>query len=280
MKIRDNISGRLVIFTDLDGTLLDSFYSFKEALPALRLIKRKGVPLILCSSKTRLEIESYRERLENIDPFVSENGGGIYIPKGYFNVQIPESGFQIEDNKDYTIIKLGAEYSDLRNAVIELRRMGFDVKGFGDMSVMEVSQLTGLDTHEARMAKARDFDEPFVFNGGEALLERLVQSIKDMGFNMTRGSLFHILGESDKGRAVEILRGLYSGKDQHISTIALGDSPNDIEMLQNVDYPVTVQKSNGSYDERIKVRGLIKAKGIGPKGWNEAMLKLLETLLV
>jgi mannosyl-3-phosphoglycerate phosphatase len=279
MNIRDNISGRLVIFTDLDGTLLDSCYSFKDALPALRLIKKRGLPLILCSSKTGLEIEFYRERIENIDPFVSENGGGIYIPKGYFNVQIPETEFQTEENKDYTIIKLGAKYSDLRNAVTELRRLGFDVKGFGDMSVREISRLTGLDTHEARMAKAREFDEPFVFNGGEALLKRLSQSIKDMGFNMTRGVLFHILGESDKGRAVEILKDLYAGKDQHILTIALGDSPNDIEMLQNVDYPVTVQKSNGAYDERIKVRGLIKAKGIGPKGWNEAMLKLLKTLL-
>ena len=280
MKIRDNISGRLVIFTDLDGTLLDSHYSFKDALSALRLIKDRGVPLILCSSKTGVEIECYRERLENIDPFVSENGGGIYIPKGYLNVKIHESGFQTEEKKDYTIIKLGAKYSDLRNAVIELRRLGFDVKGFGDMSVREVSQLTGLDTHEASMAKAREFDEPFVFNGDNALLERLKQSIKDMGFHMTRGVLLHILGENDKGRAVEILKSLYAGKDQHILTIALGDSPNDIEMLQNADYPVLVQKKDGSYDERIKVRGLMKAEGIGPKGWNEAMLKLLETLLV
>ena len=64
----------LIIFTDLDGTLLDWYtYSFEHSQTALRLIKGKGVPLILSSSKNRAEIEVYRRRLENNHPFVSEN---------------------------------------------------------------------------------------------------------------------------------------------------------------------------------------------------------------
>ncbi len=55
---------KLVIFTDLDGTLLDrDTYSFEPALPALRLIRQKDIPLVLSSSKTRAEIEFYRERI-------------------------------------------------------------------------------------------------------------------------------------------------------------------------------------------------------------------------
>ena len=65
----------LIIFTDLDGTLLDSGYSFRKAMPALRLIKEKDIPLVLCSSKTKTEIDYYRKKLENDHPFVSENGG-------------------------------------------------------------------------------------------------------------------------------------------------------------------------------------------------------------
>lgn len=77
---------RIIIFTDLDGTLLHpNIYSFAKARPALNLIKEEGIPLVLCSSKTRAEMEVYRERLGNNHPFVSENGGGIFIPKDCFN---------------------------------------------------------------------------------------------------------------------------------------------------------------------------------------------------
>ena len=47
---------KLVIFTDLDGCLLDrETYSFEPAQAALRLIREKKIPLVLVSSKTRVE---------------------------------------------------------------------------------------------------------------------------------------------------------------------------------------------------------------------------------
>src|SRR5512135_2792694 len=77
---------KIVIFTDLDGTLLDEVnYSWSEAQPALNLIKSGATPLILCSSKTRAELEAYRVQLDNHHPFIAENGGGIFIPRGYFS---------------------------------------------------------------------------------------------------------------------------------------------------------------------------------------------------
>ena len=74
-----------VIFTDLDGTLLDyDTYSFEEAVPAIKEAEDKKVPIVICTSKTRAEIEYWREKIGNNHPFVSENGGGIFIPKKYF----------------------------------------------------------------------------------------------------------------------------------------------------------------------------------------------------
>ncbi len=283
------VKKKLIIFTDLDGTLLDSNYSFKTALPALRLIKKKNIPLILCSSKTRTEIEHYRKRLKNIHPFISENGGGIFIPKKCFKISIVRHGgsacgwtklsFNIEEDKKHFLIRLGAKYSDLRKALCELRTKGFDVRGFGDMSIKEITGLTSLKTAEAKLSKQRDFDEPFVFKGSKASLNKLKQSIKLNGLTCTQGEFFHIKGKSDKGRAVSILKKLYDVQNHKIITIALGDSPNDIEMLQNVDCPIVVQKPDGSYDKRIKVKKLIKAGGIGPEGWNRAVRSLLGKLL-
>ena len=73
---------RILIYTDLDGTLLDHHtYSFQKALPALAEIKKRSVPLILCSSKTKGEIEEYQKKLKVRHPFISENGGAIFIPR-------------------------------------------------------------------------------------------------------------------------------------------------------------------------------------------------------
>jgi mannosyl-3-phosphoglycerate phosphatase len=270
---------KLIIFTDLDGTLLDyPDYSFEAALPALDLIKEMNIPLIICSSKTRKEIEHYRKKLLNPHPFISENGGGIYIPADYFKFNMQNSKFKIEEEAGYKVIRLGAKYNDLRKALCELRDEGFDLKGFGDMTVKEVAAVTGLSAEESEMAKERDFDEPFLFKGGEEGTERLFKRIQGKGLNYTQGQFFHILGNSDKGKAVSILTDLYRGQYGGTVTIAIGDSPNDIPMLDRVDHPVVVRKHDGTYDGRINIPGVVKADGAGPCGWNKAVMDLINRL--
>jgi mannosyl-3-phosphoglycerate phosphatase len=268
----------LILFTDLDGTLLDSSYSYKKALPALKLVREKKIPLIICSSKTKQEIEVIRKRLRNDHPFVSENGGGIFIPKNYFRFQIsPISGFHITETKKYYLIKLGVDYADLREALHVIKGEGFNLKGFGDMSIREVSRLTGLSNSAAKMARQRDFDETFVFEGGAPAQRKLRRRIESMGFNYTRGEYHHIMGGSDKGRAVAILKRLYKKQNNKFVTAAFGNSPNDIEMLERVDRAFVVKNENGRYNPQVinKVKGCKKAGGKGPEGWNKAVLKLI-----
>ena len=266
---------KLILFTDLDGTLLDyPDYSFEKALPALDLLREKDVPLVISSSKTRKEIEYYRVKLANTHPFISENGGGIFIPTDYFDRQIMVISSIFEEN-DYQVIRLGAGYSHLRQAVYDLRKEGFQIKGFGDMTVEELAEIAHMSIDEAEMARLRDFDEPFLFEGSEEEIVRLIGSIKARGFSFTRGRFFHILGNSDKGKAVSILSRLYREKFGEIITIAIGDTLNDAPMLEKVDIPVVVQKCDGTYDDGITVHDLMKAKGIGPAGWKEAVMKIL-----
>ena len=98
---------KAIIFTDLDGTLLDKeTYSFELARPALQMIKQKGIPLVLSSSKTRTEIELYRKELENAHPFVSENGGAVFVPKGYLSFSFPYDRVLGE----YFVLELGTFY--------------------------------------------------------------------------------------------------------------------------------------------------------------------------
>ena len=266
----------IVIFTDLDGTLLDySNYSFEKALPAIEFIKLRTIPLILCSSKTRTEIEYYRRKLANHHPFISENGGGIFIPKHYFDTPIPAGLYNIEEEADYDVIRLGARYTDLRRVIEELREKGYEITGFGDMTIEELAASANMSIDEATMAKERDFDEPFVYKGPGHKLCSLFGAISEKGFKFTRGRFFHIMGSTDKGLAVSILIDLYKLKHGNVRTIGAGDAPNDIPMLERVDYPVVVQKRDGTYESQIDIPKLIKAEGIGPEGWNKVILELL-----
>jgi mannosyl-3-phosphoglycerate phosphatase len=292
----------LIIFTDLDGTLLDAHtYAFEPAIPALQLLKENHIPLIICSSKTRKEIEYYRKKLDNHHPFISENGGGIFIPKDYFefdiqlcnpptppfNSPLTKGGYRgvkgglggFSEDDDYHVIRLGAKYSELRRVIMELQKEGFLVKGFGDMTAEELVDIANMSIEDAVMAKERDFDEPFIFKGNEKEMQKLFESIKAKGFNFTRGRFYHIIGDSDKGKAVSILIELYKKFFNKIITVALGDNINDIPMLAKVNYPVLVQKPDGSYDQKINIPGIIKADGIGPSGWNRAINSLLDNLL-
>lgn len=267
-----------VIFTDLDGTLLDERYSFRAAEGALALIEERGIPLVICSSKTRAEIELYRRKLNNQHPFIAENGGGVFVPRGYFPADTGLSGFMVIAEADCQVIRLGMEYAELRRAMEELRGEGFEVKGFGDMSVEEVSRLTGLSLEEATASKKRNFDEPFLFRGDRVQLPLLYRAIRKKGLRFTEGRFFHILGESDKGKAVTLLSALYRAKHSEIVTIGIGDSPNDIPMLKSVNYPIIVKHPDGTFDPRIHLGWVIKADGVGPEGWNKAVTAILSCL--
>ena len=270
---------QLIIFTDLDGTFLDYHtYSCEAALPALELIKRKNIPLIICSSKTRAEIEHWREELDNDHPFISENGGGIFIPRAYFSDNDLNALAQRQEQTDaYTVLILGTPYATLRLALEELSKDDFTIKGFGDMNAAEVAQITELSLEDAELAKRREFDEPFVFSGEATRIESLVVAIAAKGLRCVAGGrLFHITGDNDKGRAVTILTELYRKKFGEIITVALGDSPNDFRMLAHVDYPILVRNHRGEHDPRLTLPNLIKADGIGPEGWNKAVLSVVQ----
>lgn len=56
---------------------------------------------------------------------------------------------------------------------------------------------------------------------------------------------------------------------------SIGDSLNELPFLFAVDRPVLVKKESGRHDARIDIPGLAQTEGIGPAGWNEAVMRLI-----
>ncbi|MCJ7596228.1 MAG: HAD-IIB family hydrolase [Desulfobacterales bacterium] len=266
-----------LIFTDLDGTLLDpDTYGWEEALPALDLCRRLEVPVILVSSKTRAEMDVLRNRLGLSAPFISENGGGIFFPKE----GIPEAPPGTAPVGDAWKWSLGRPYDSLVNSLREIRKaLGWNIRGFSDMTLEEISRVTGLDSESCRLAAQREYDEPFVVlgQGDDPDMGPLHAAARQRGLFMTSGGRFHHLqGKNDKGVAVEKLISWYQEHSPRVTSMALGDSPNDFSMLKRVQHPVLVRSSREFPGLSGEIPGLWTTRESGPRGWNEAVLDILK----
>ena len=271
---------RWVLFTDLDGTLLDpGTYSWKPAQEALEELAQRKVPLVFCSSKTIAEVEALRRELRNPHPFVTENGGGVFVPKQYFGARIPQ-GFP---RGNYLCLELAQPYGRIIN---ELERIadqaGVEVVGFHQMNADDVAASTGLPLGAAELALRRDFDEPFFFvRAGAAAEARFLALAQERGLEITRGGRFwHLFQGSDKGRAVRKLMALYlASTPPKVRFAALGDSANDLPMLASVDHAFLLPRPDGTFDREVLAQMPTVKRGVapGPQGWNQAVLGLLQS---
>jgi mannosyl-3-phosphoglycerate phosphatase len=246
-------------------------------LGALNHAKRMGVPVVLCSSKTRAEIESIRRRLGIADPFIPENGGAIVAPKDYF--EPPPPGSVVAQGR--VTLEIGLPYKEVVAVLREVAAAErLNLIGFSDMTVSEVAGDCGLPLLEAQLAKLREYDEPFRLVGADDVARgRFLKALRRRGLRVVSGGRYdHAMGEIDKGRAVGVLRSLFARRGGRVVMIGLGDALNDMPMLQAVDRPVIVRNDWGGATAELarKVPAAIVTRACGPAGWAEAVTALLD----
>jgi mannosyl-3-phosphoglycerate phosphatase len=263
---------RQIVLTDLDGTLLDSrTYSYEKSLAAIERLREDGVPIIFCSAKTRAEQEVYRRELALFHPFIVENGSAIFIPRAYF--PFPFDYHRAVD--DLLAIELAIPRSRVRELLAEIDAQNdFRFKGFGDMSAIEVAEITGLDLESVKLARQREYDEPVELDSSGKDVSEFLAKLGEAGLNWSHGGrLYHVMGGGGKGRAAGILTGLYRKIWGEIRTIGLGNGLNDLPLLQHVDIPVLVQNGDHSWEDMDLPR-LRRVQGVGPEGWSRAIVEL------
>lgn len=263
-----------MIFSDLDGTLLDhETYDWTPARPALEALADRGIPLVLCSSKTRAEMRELAKAMGLDTPLIVENGGGVWLPRSWAGDRPADA----KDVGDGWLVTLGAPTDALRPVLAQIAEaVATPLRGFGAMSVEEVAERTGLPRDVAALAWQREFSEPFVADGAPALA-RLDEAARGHGLQVTQGGrFFHLIGPSDKGRAVRTVRNWMRGASD-APTLGLGDAPNDLALLRAVDTPVIVPRPDGHAhpDVLAALPHARVAPAPGPTGWNEAVLSWL-----
>jgi mannosyl-3-phosphoglycerate phosphatase len=265
----------LLIFTDLDGTLLDfNTYSFDAAKPALTLLKKYNIPVILVSSKTAAELNVVQERLGiGQYPFVVENGSAVYTKKEYFP-SLPH----YKTDGDFWIYERGTTYTELVRILDEISdKYGYSIRGFHNTGDVEIMRRTGLSRDNVLLARRRSYSIPLFYN--RQAEEILRGEVISYNLRLLPGGRFmHLLGQADKGESMKLILQGYRQKfkGKKMKTVALGDSLNDFAMLQAADIAVLVKKHDGTYEDREKMPGVIYSPGIGPSGWNTSIMQIIE----
>ena len=271
-----NIRMFYILITDLDGSFIDHItYDYSPALPALEELRKRRIPVVFCSSKTAAEMIALREAVGNSDPFIVENGGGVYIPRHYFP--------GIEEKKhhhhnDYWVIRLGARYQDLQKAIEQIgKELNWTLLSFADMSPHQLVQETGLSLQQAERSLQRDFDLPFTIKRANRDLERLEKAARRLGLKLTKGArFFHLTGHSDKGKAAIQLVQLYQKQwREPVQAIGVGDSQNDLGLLLETEIPIVIPNPHSEAPLLQALPHARRAPFPGPRGWNAAILALL-----
>lgn len=266
---------RILVFSDLDGTLLDrDSYAWRGARPALTELRRRHIPLIFCTSKTRAEVQSLRTRLHNHDPYAVENGGIVVIPKGYFGNSLVRDG-----NRHDLILRLGHPYKEVVATLGGLARAeGMSVRGFHQMTAGELARETGLSVADARLARRRECSEPFLIRDAtHRQIRDLMRSARAKGFTVQQGGRFwHFSAGDDKGKALQTLASAYEiGWGTAVRVVALGDAANDLPMLQSADIPILLASVRGQFEPVVTkaIPNIRQVAPTSPASWSRAVLE-------
>jgi mannosyl-3-phosphoglycerate phosphatase len=256
----------IVVFSDVDSVRCDTDAdSFASAANTLGRFGPDEVPLVLCSSRTRAEIEEVQQELEIRHPFVCESGNAAFIPAGYFDFEVPDA----RDRAGYQAVEFGWPYEEVVQTLGRTaERLRIEIIGFNDMSVEEVARECHMGLLQARLAKLREYGERFrVIDHSETTRGRLFKALKAARLRCVGGERYdHVGAAVDNGAGVNLLCSLYQRAYGGVLTVGLAGPAADDLVLRVVNRRVV------AFEDR-------QAKGeVDCVGWAEAIVDSVQAL--
>lgn len=272
----------IIIFSDLDGCLLDhNDYSFTAAKPLLKELKKHGIPLIINSSKTQMEIAAIQKDMDIDLPFIIENGAAIFFSSSQSNKPFAIANEQLDTIDHYQIKKFALFRESLLSISNRIKRKHkFQYKGFSDMSTGQIAELTQLSATDAFAASQRYFSEPVLWQDTQSRLMQFKQLLAEHDIELIEGGRFiHLCSQYSKGQAMQwLLEHWQQDNTANKIVIALGDSMNDVSMLNNSDYAIVIKNNGKKINANGKIQTIYSSLP-GTSGWVETLSTLLNQLI-
>ncbi len=266
-------SSQILIFTDLDGSLLNhNNFEFREIKDFILNCIKNGIKIIPNTSKTKSEIQVFLDQLGHNLPFVVENGAAVH------NLDLVHTNFKFKNNS-LVFSRSVSEILTLfeKSIPVEFQKRCLFLK---DMSSIEQTKILGLNKKYLPFALNRDYSMPLVFDGSKELVNEFTVLLKKIGMKLHEGGrIYNICDDCSKGKAMTtLIEKLKNEFNFNTHTIVIGDSPNDISMLNLSDQPCIIPLPNKKNLCYLNDKKIIRATQSAPQGWEEVVRASLKKI--
>ena len=260
------------VFTDIDGTLLNhKNYSYGNLKKFIKKIKN-SVQIIFNTSKTFSEIINIQKQLGLDFPFIAENGACIFFPEGYLSKNILNKEFF--KYKKFVCYKLTKLEPKLLLKELHSLRTKYNFNFLSELNDKQIIKITNLKHKDLENAKNRLFTNPIYWNDSKEKIFRFkseLNLIKENFCILEGGRFLHISDNYNKGIALKkFLSIVKSSFSSNFITVSLGDSENDLSMLESTDYSCIVKGGKKKISLKKK-NNIYFSETEAPEGWKESM---------
>ena len=154
-------------------------------------------------------------------------------------------------------------------------RNKYNFSFLSELDDKQISKITNLDYDDLKNAKKRLFTNPIYWNDSK---EKIIKFKSELSFLkedfclLEGGRFLHISDDYNKGSALKkFLSIIERSCSSKFTTVSLGDSENDLSMLESTDYSCIVKGENRKLSLKKKITFIIvkqKLLKAGKSLWN------------
>lgn len=235
------------------GNFLPGFDEFSAALD------HAGIPCVWLSSRTRLQLDEPRRRMNHTHPFIAEDGCGVFLPEDYFHLR-PQAPAAKKPGTNatvrlgrFTCLPVSEQQPAARTALEELAaETSVSVVPIRSLPPRQLAQNLGLAQKEAELARQRDFDELFFFAGATAEQTKQFDAAarsKRIALR-PRGALWSLAIGASVPRCIQELAKLYDrALHAHARTIAIAAASETSSVPSACDRAVLLTRNDSAEKE-------------------------------
>lgn len=207
-------------------------------------LDHRGIPSVLLTSRTRLQLDDPRRKLAHTHPFIAEDGCGVFLPEDYFHLRPHASHAQPRGTATvrlgrFTCLPIAEKQPAAAEALETLAgETGASVVPLRSLPPRELAQNTNLPLREAELAKQRDFDELFFFAGAsDQDIENFQAAAHDRKIQLRqRGVLWSLAIGASVRRCVSELSKLYDrALRSHARSIGIATPGQEADLFAACD---------------------------------------------
>lgn len=272
----------VLIFSDIDGTLLDAAGLPPRAWPAMRDVLDEAL-IVLCSSRTVRQVRDAQHRLGLSGPFIAENGALLCFPDDWPDA--PAQAVTDISIPDLRVVRIGTPAPQLRSVLLGVASALLFTVEVGDERLLHDLSSQASGTGRVVLVPNASQRSHSVLMQVAASPERAALLLRAMArahLTVTNGGRWLVVQHgSSKGMAAGLMRTLLRSRLRpEAPAIAVGDSDNDRSLLESMDVRWVLRSDDGTVSPSLaSLDGITVATTPGVNGWSDLLPQLRRDLV-